>query len=315
MNMVNNRLAVLIGCQGERLDETHKSVLFLLKLFGVEFDMYICTDERYMKDWEKYFSSHIKEMKSFESLEPREDVNAKNLIGRPYYQWKKLMYARDMIDQPDQYGAIIKLRNDTCFNYQELLKSYGAESTDLTALMKIFETVFNTISLNISKLGLILGDKIAMSNTHHMLKWSELNRNRKWLSELTSHYTPINIPINLTTFPAEIKHMAWPLDAAPSGSFSREWLQNLPQIIKKFDCTLSREQSFTFTGRFHDNAFQLGSDQISVLNFWLCKADHSTQAGIFKYSGLNRLYPEGHYHHSFNPSILEHEQQFHKHII
>lgn len=310
------KLAVIIGCQGERLDETHKSILFLLKLFGVEFDMYICTDERYMKDWEKYFSPYIKEMKSFESSKPREDVNAKKMMGGSYYQWKKLMHARDMIDQPDQYGAIIKLRNDTCFNYQELLKSYGAESTDLTALMKIFETVFNTISLNISKIGLVVGDKIAMSDTRHMLKWSNLYRNRHSLSELTSHYTPVNIPGNLSTFPAEIKHMAWPLDAAPGASFYREWvLENLPQIIKKFDCTLSREQSFTFTGRFHDNAFQLGSDKISVLNFWLCKTDHSDQTGIFKHSGLNRLYVEGHYHHSFNPSMLEHEQQFHKHIL
>lgn len=320
INMVNNRLAVLIGCQGKRLNETHKSVLFLLKLFGVEFDMYICTDERYMKDWEKYFNPYIKEMKSFESLEPREDVSAKEIMGRQYYQWKKLMHARDMIKQTDQYGAIIKLRNDTCLDYEKLLKSYDAELTDVSALTNIFKTLYNSIRLNISKIGLCAGDKIAMGDVHRMMAWSNLYRCRDKLSESTSHYTPLKITQNsLMGFPfIGIKNLAWPKLLSPREPLMKDpktWLTaNHYRLTQDFASPLPREESFTFSGKFHDNSFNLGSDHVSQIHFGLMGENHSTSS-VFNFNGLNRLYSSGEYHWSFNKSILQFEQQFHKHIL
>lgn len=220
MIITGKKLAVLIGSQGRGLSETSRSINLFLKMFDVDYDIYVCTDEEYLHDFDSYLGDNIREMKSWESLVPQEDRNYNkpgpdqklNLIKKcsrhNLYQWHKLCLARDMmIKNITEYDAVIKIRTDMSFDYMKMIASLlkcdkekvEASQSNIDLIKYQFNEMYRCVvnhrpSFTANPPSVFRnGDKVVFGNTKTMDTWSNLSRYSPRLNLHRWSYMPFTI--------------------------------------------------------------------------------------------------------------------------
>lgn len=140
MHFREKRLAVLIGSQSRGIKDSHKSINFFLSLFGIPYDVFICSDEADLDNFKL-----IKNIRSTVSLENIESNNKsllrnKEKMHKHYWQNAKIFGATTLL-QPiiKKYDYGFKMRTDFMFDYRTFFMDHGFDLKDnLTAQHLMF---------------------------------------------------------------------------------------------------------------------------------------------------------------------------------
>lgn len=131
--MSNDRLAVLIGSQSRGVSDTCDAINFFLQLFNVPYDVYICSDEEDLKNF-----NGIKNIKECVSLEQVERDNKwllkhKTFMRKHYWQNAKLFGVSELFKkQKHNYTHALKMRTDFMFDYRTYFTDYQLDPDNIT---------------------------------------------------------------------------------------------------------------------------------------------------------------------------------------
>ena len=120
------KLAVLIGSESRGVEDTYQNINFFLSLFDVPYDVFICSDQADLSNF-----NSIKNIHSTISLEEIESRNPHLLKLREkmlkhYWQSAKIFGTATLLDPLiNEYATGLKMRTDFVFNYKNFFLDHG----------------------------------------------------------------------------------------------------------------------------------------------------------------------------------------------
>jgi len=131
--MNNDRLAVLIGSQSRGVADTYNNINFFLQLFNVPYDVYVCSDEDDLQNFNKI--ENIKECISLEQVEQENKwlLKHKTIMHKHYWQNAKLFGVSELFKhQKHNYTHALKMRTDFMFDYRTYFTTYQLDPDNIT---------------------------------------------------------------------------------------------------------------------------------------------------------------------------------------
>lgn len=131
--MSNDKLAVLIGSQSRGIQDTYKTLNFFLSLFGVSYDVFICSDDNDLCNFNVI--NNIKDQISLEQVEDQNKwlVNHKSTMHKHYWQNAKLFGVASLFkNEKDNYTHGLKMRTDFMFDYRSYFINHQLDPDNIT---------------------------------------------------------------------------------------------------------------------------------------------------------------------------------------
>lgn len=175
-NSTNFKLAIIVGEQSRAVHFNIDNLTCFFNLLGIPYDFFVCTDK--ISHWKNI--KNVKSLTMYQDIK-RDDQNIYRRVTIPHmkragHQFIKSNHAIDTIKNNHSYTHMMKLRTDSIYLFNQLLRRVSHDNKVNKIEIKHVKHIRNILSLWLEQMHqrrstYIAGDKFAIGSFDTMHTW------------------------------------------------------------------------------------------------------------------------------------------------